>query len=253
MTNYILPLMNNGIVIQLVIVAASIVLGMLLYPRLIKTYSRFVTNLYKNLAKYRYFTEETKEAAVKEPAPKTEESSDRRSQIPSIIGKSKTKLGHDRTKTATTSENEKVIEKESTFASATGEEIVPMDDIDIPLEKVEIVSEEEFDADKETVGLEIEKGAILASGASYDELMNAGEIVTKKQPTDEEKDEAGRILHENRNTGLFEQMMAGSEKLSHSIASVIEFHLSRRAKEMTEPQTTDYPDDFGSFDINSIF
>ena len=216
MTNYILPLMNNGIVIQLVIVAASIVLGMLLYPRLIKTYSRFVTNLYKNLAKYRYFTEETKEAAVKEPAPKTEESSDRRSQIPSIIGKSKTKLGHDRTKTATTSENEKVIEKESTFASATGEEIVPMDDIDIPLEKV-------------------------------------GEIVTKKQPTDEEKDEAGRILHENRNTGLFEQMMAGSEKLSHSIASVIEFHLSRRAKEMTEPQTTDYPDDFGSFDINSIF
>ena len=47
--------------------------------------------------------------------------------------------------------------------------------------------------------------------------------------------------------------MAGSTQLKDSIASVIEFHLAKRAEETVEPQITDYPDDFENFDINSIF
>lgn len=229
--------------IQLIVVAASLVLGMFLYPILLRKVTRLVEWMYWNL-KGNTPTEKTDE--VRKIKKETNER-------PSVIGESKTKLGHDRTKTATNVENEKDTEKENTFAPETDENPAPMDEINVPLDKVENLTEEEFNADDEALELETGEGAVQASGASYDELMNAGRAIAKAEPSDKEKDEAGRILYENRNTHLFEQMMAGSAQLKDSIASVIEFHLAKRAEETAEPQRTDYPDDFENFDIDSIF
>lgn len=229
--------------IQLIVVAASLVLGMFLYPILLRKVTRLVEWMYWNL-KGNTPVEKTDE--VRKIKQEADEGS-------SVIGESKTKLGHDRTKTATSPEKEKVTEKENTFAPETDGNPAPMDGIDVPLDKVENLTEEEFDEDDEALELETGEGAVQASGASYDELMNAGQVIAKAEPSDKEKNEAGRILYESRNTHLFEQMMAGSTQLKDSIASVIEFHLAKRAEETVEPQITDYPDDFENFDINSIF
>lgn len=230
--------------IQIIVVAASIVLGMTLYPVLLKKIDRFVNWWYWHMRASPVEKEVSKKSKP-EPEP---------SKTPSVIGESKTKIGHDRTNATTGPKNDGVIEKESTFAPETKEETNQIADVDVPLEKVETLTEEEFDPDEEMLGLEAERGAVLASGAGYDELMNAGEVVVKAKPSDEEKDEAGRVLYENRNTRLFDQMMASSDKMKESIASLMEFHLAKRAgEENRSREETDFPDDFKNFDINSIF
>lgn len=244
MTNYIPHPMNSRFIIQLFVIIASLILGMLIYPYLIKMYSRFVTNLYKNLGKYRYFTEETEEEIKKKPSTKTE-------NVPSVIGTSKTIIGHSRTKTSISIENEKVIEKENTFAPETDEESNLMN-VDVPLGKVENLSQEEFDADEETVDLEMEKDAVLASGASYDELMKTGKVITKDKPTDEEKDEAGRILYENKSTEIVEQAVSNDEKTFAKVNALIHFHMKKHHADMDNEEYSGSKD-FENFDVTQLF
>lgn len=230
--------------IQIIVVAASIILGMILYPTLLKKVNNLVNWWYWNMGA----------GSMEKGANKVHKPEPESSKISSVIGESKTKIGHDRTKATTNPKNAGVEEKDSTFASKTAEETNQIADVEVPLEKVETLTEEEFDPDQEMVELEAERGAVLASGAGYDELMNAGEVIVKAKPSDQEKDEAGRVLFESRNTQLFEQMMASSDKMKDSITSVIEFHLAKQVKkENKSGEETDIPNDFKDFDIDSIF
>ncbi|SHG41398.1 hypothetical protein, partial [Dysgonomonas macrotermitis] len=148
--------------------------------------------------------------------------------------------------------NDGVIEKESTFAPETKEETNQIADVDVPLEKVETMSEEEFDPDEEAVGLEAERGAVLASGAGYDELMNAGEVIAKVKPSDEEKGEAGRVLYENQSTEIIEQFASKDRQTLEKVNALIRFHVKKH--NLTEDgEKLSGSEEFENFDINSIF
>lgn len=228
--------------IQIIVVAASIVLGMILYPILLKKIDRFVNWWYWHMRASPVEKEVSKKSKP-EPEP---------SKIPSVIGESKTKIGHDRTNATTNPKNDGVIEKESTFAPETKEETNQIADVDVPLEKVETLTEEEFDPDEEAVGLEAEKGAVLASGAGYDELMNAGEVVVKVKPSDKEKDEAGRVLYENQSTGIVEQFASKDRQTLDKVNALIRFHVKKHNLTEEDDYMPD-PEEFENFDINSIF
>lgn len=236
--------MNSYYIIQIGVVVSSVLLGILLYPRISRIYRRFISDQYEKQST-RQRVEEEKE----KPPPGSRE-------IPSIIGKSKFRIGHSRTKATTGPENEKVIEKEDTFVPEAPQDAGRMDQVSIPLEKEEDdgkAREAEFDPQEEETALETGQDAVLASGASYDQLMDTGRIIVKEEPSDKEKDRAGSVLYENRSTGIVEKMISSGEKLKVSIASLIDFHLAKRAKYLTGTEIAGYPDDFNDFDIDSIF
>lgn len=241
--------MNSQLVIQAVIVLASLVLGMMLYPRLVKTYTRLVTKLYKNLEGGS--DKNTPDEPDKKTVPKEE--------IPSsVIGASKTVVGHSRTKAATGTENEKVIEKESIFAThtdETDENTEPMDGIDVPLEKISNSTEGEIDTENERLEFDMPKDAVQASGVSYDELMETGRVIAKERPADAEKDKAGRILYENRNTEMVEEMISYDEKSLEKINSLIRFHMKKHNLDVNTGTgiPSSETDDFENFDASSIF
>jgi len=234
MTNYIYRPMKSSVV-QIIVVTASVVLGMFLYPKLKGVYTNFVLRLYRNL-------EIDKLPEEKKPEPKTE-------RTVSVVGESRTISGHSRTKTATSPENEKVIEKEHTFAPETDDDPAPMDDINIPLDKIESLTEGEFDPDEEALELESEDNAVLASRASYDELMSAGKVITKDKPSNEEKDKAGKVLYENKNTKIVEQVVSKDEITLTKVNALIHFHMK---KHHLNAENSD-SDDLENFDIDSIF
>lgn len=234
--------MNNRYIIQLIVILSSLVLGMVLYPLVLKKWRAFVEWL------YRITYGDTK----KEPSNKTEKVIVKPDENSSIVGKSKTKVGHSQTNTAKTDDSEVDTKKEDTFVPRSEEESPIMEGISVPLGKESPMTQEEMAEEEGPLDADPKEVAV-ASGASYDELMKTGKTIVKEQPTDEEKNEAGRILLENQNTELFKTMMAGSEKLSSSIASIIDFHLAKRAKEIKDTEVREYPDDFNDFDFNSIF
>jgi hypothetical protein len=236
--------MNSQLIIQAVIVAASVILGMMLYPRLVKAYTRLVTRLYRNL---------DKDGDKQAPGNADKKTLRGVADIPPVIGESKTIAGHGRTKATTSPANEKGIEKENIFApemNGTPE----MEDIDVPLEKVETLPEEEFDAEEENEELETGNGTVLASGVSYDELMETGRVIARERPSDEEKGMAGRILYENRSTEMVEEVVSHDEKSLAKVNELISFHMKKHNLNV-DGGTAKFPvpDGFEDFDINSIF
>lgn len=230
--------------IQIIVVAASIVLGMILYPVLLKKVNGLVNWWYWNMGA----------GSMEKGADKVCKPEPEPSKIPSVIGESKTKIGHDRTNATTNPKNDGVIEKESTFAPETKEETNQIADVDVPLEKVETLPEEEYDPDEEAVELEAERGAALASGAGYDELMATGNVIANEHPSDEEKDEAGRVLYENEATEMVEQIVSQDEKTFAKVNDLISFHMKRHNLNPDDGMNgKPLPEDFEDFDISSIF
>ena len=228
--------------IQIIVVAASIALGMILYPTLLNKINHFVNWWYWNMGDNK--REEIANGKEKpEPEP---------SKISSVIGESKTKIGHDRTKATTSQKNGGVAEKDSTFASDSQEETNQIADVDVPLAKVEALTEEEFDSDEEAVKLEAEQGAIQASGASYDELMNAGQTITKDKPSNEEKEAAVRVLYVNRSTELVEQIISHDEQTLAKVNALIRFHMKKHNLN-EEDDNISGSEEFENFDFSSIF
>jgi len=210
---------------------------------LLKTYTRIVTNLYRNLP--------TGNKPSKEDSPPLKED-----ERPSIIGKSKALTGHSRTKAATDSQTDAMEKKEHTFVpeiQEEGKEAAGRIEVDVALERIENPQEESIDPEEEILELESRDGAFLASGLSYDELVSAGQVAVKEQSSDKEKDEAGCVFYQHRDTLLLEQVKASAPELGKSIAALIDFHLAERAKENASVSGSVYPDDFKNFDIDSIF
>ena len=230
--------MNNRSIVQLIVVITSILLGMFLYPWLRRKFVRFIEAIYMQTRDNKPI-EEKKEPPI-------------RKEIPSIVGKSKFNPGQSRTKAATDLESEKAIEKVSTFVPPTDSD-PQIKDVEVSLEKIENLSEEEFDEEAEQEELEIGRDALQASGVSFDELITTGNIIHKDKPSDEEKDTAGQILYENQSTEIVEQICSKDEATLAKVNTLI--HLHMRKYNLETEEKADFPEsqEFKNFDINSIF
>lgn len=227
--------------VQLIVVIASILLGMILYPILVRKWRQFVDWLY--VITYAKTTEEIK---VENPKKTTVEED----KIASFVGKSKFNLRQPTPNTATDLKSENPIEKESTFAPSTDSDPEKFD-VDVPLEKEQPMTPDEVAEEEEP--LDARHDAVMASGASYDELMHTNRAIVDKQASEADKEEAGRVLYENHQTDMFEQMAVGSEETARTIATLIDVHLAMRAQRLQGVNEIIYPDDFKDFDIDSIF
>ncbi|NDV70398.1 hypothetical protein [Dysgonomonas sp. 25] len=230
--------MSNRFIIQLIVVISSVFLGMFIYPRLKRLFICFIEKLYLQTRDDKPIEDESTVLQVE--------------KIPSIIGKSKWIPGQRRTKTATDSENEKEKENAPIFAPDSQEGDPKMEDIEVPLEKIETLSEDEFDEESEQEELEIERGALQASGASYDELMKTGKILQKEKPSDEEKDTAGEVLYQQQFTDVVEQISSKDEATLTKVNEMIHFHMKKHNLNADDFEIGS-DDDLKNFDANSIF
>lgn len=227
--------------VQLIVVIASILLGMILYPILVRKWRQFVEWLYLityGKAKEEVKVEDSKKTTVEE------------NKIASIVGKSKFNLRQSTPNTATDLKSENPIEKESTFAPEPDSDPEKFD-VDVPLEKEQSVTPDEAAAEEEP--LDAGRDAVLASGASYDELVHTNRTIVNKQASEADKVEAGRVLYENHQTDMFEQVAANSEETARTIATLIDVHLAMCAQRLQGVNEIIYPDEFKDFDIDSIF
>lgn len=230
--------------VQIIVVTASVLLGLILYPALAKAYTRFITGQYNKLA--------GEQVEKPEIIPqKTEEK-------PSIIGKSRFNLSQSKPNTATDLETKKGNEKEHIFAPESGEE-PPIMDVDVPLERV-VNQDEEINLKEEEEDMEemIGPGAVLASGVVFDELVKTKEVIEKPDATEKEEQQAGKVLLENQNTVLVGQMMEGSTELSARISYLIDIQdkalAAENEKQLSKKQRKELDaEEFKNFDINSIF
>ena len=235
--------MNNRFIAQLIVVVASVILGMIIYPWLRRKFVRLIEKIYLQTRNDRPVDEFQRPASAKKSRPI-------KAETPSIVGKSKWEPGHRGTKAASDLESENPKEKEHIFAPESGEES-PLMDMDYPLEKEE--AEGEVNLDEEETELSVENDADCASGASYEELMHTNRTIVNEEAPKEDKEEAGRVLYENEKTEMFQQVVASSEETASVITSLIDVHLAMRAERLRKEQEVTYPDDLKDFDINSIF
>lgn len=225
-------------IIQLIVVVASVLLGMFIYPWLRKKFKQFIDDTYNRMNPK---PNEIKQEIIPE--------------IPSVIGKSKFKIGHSRTKAATDSESDKREENAPIFASDSTDGDPEIKDVYVPLEKEEEVSQSPPNSEDE-VDIECEDGAVQASGVYYDELVNTKQTIQKDAPDDDEKSEAGRVLYEQESTEILGQIISNDEKTLAKVNELIHFHVKKYNSGKDEGKTNnkvDVSNDFNNFDINSIF
>lgn len=232
--------MNNRYIIQLVVVITSILLGMILYPILLRKWKRFVEWLY--LSSGGKTSEEKKQSS----------SSTKNEEIPSVVGKSKFVVGHSRTKATTESKSGKREENASIFAEESEDGDPQMKDVSVPLEREDISENDPIDSADEAINLEVEDGAFCASGVDFDELTKTGEVIRKENPTKEEKDQAGHVLYENQSTEMIDQVTARDEATLDKVNALIHHHMKKYNLHTEEVLTSD-SEDFENFDVNNIF
>lgn len=227
--------------VQIIVVISSVLLGLLLYPLLAKSYTRFITSQYKNLTKGNTGKQE------KNLSQKVENSS--------LIGKSKFSLSQSTPKPAMDFKTEKPNKKEHIFAAETVEEPNQMD-IHVLLEKAE-KTEAEINYEEEEINIHLGKDAVYAGGASFDELMQIKSVIEKPTPSIKEELEAGKILYQNQETHMVEQLASGNQAILSKVSSLIKIHLEQYEKEqrdnVSETDETKDEDDFRGFDFASIF
>ena len=160
-----------------------------------------------------------------------------------------------RNKARTTSgEKEKVSEKlspegivgKSTFVLTTGKRTIPVPgssgkmDIEVPLEyetNIETIEEQE---ELEQLGLPTE----ISSNITFEEMMEVVNEVESVKPQNPTK--AGKLLHENENTGWVEQISSSSSAYQKRIVELIDLHLGSLAQNEVNLGADD---DLEGFDI----
>lgn len=185
-----------------------------------------------------------------------------------IIGKSKFDIRQSRTEATTLINNKKENENASIFVEKEEKKT----SVAIPLDKLdEVFSKDDLsDKDSNEINLEIENtppefepdndseeidetegeeedtegraGGSMASGLDFNHLANMVRTVeTPDNASSEEKEEAGRVLVEIRNTDMFEQVVSGEPKKKVVVSSLIDdyftaFHRKQQeAGEWNEP------------------
>lgn len=167
---------------------------------------------------------------------------------PSIIGQSKFKLSQP-LPTATTpiAKEPEIEESVSNFTPEENQE--PMD-IDVPLEK-EIIEDNSIDEEQEAIELEelFGKNVAFASGVDINELEKLKHIIETPSAEIQEKEQAGKILYENKETDMVEQMVSDNSNTASIISNLIDLHMTSYLKENIS-KTQKISDEANDFDVN---
>lgn len=201
--------------------------------------------------KYLYHLISLGKKKLEEQQSQTKEIHSKKSDLStSILGKSKFNLCQPLPIAATTVAKELIIEEDG-HNFATDENQTPMD-IDIPLEK-EPEEEDYFDEDEEAIELEemFGKDVCFAAGIDINDLDKVKHVIETPSPDAKEKQEAGKVLYENKETDMFEQLASGKTKVSSIISNLIDIHIALHLKEKGEfvDQSNEF-DELKNFDVN---
>lgn len=219
--------------ILLIIILAAILLFLLLaYPTIARLYRIF------HLGKEQM----EKEKSVEPNQPKI-------SKIEaSIVGKSTFTLSQPLPTTTTPVAREPIIEDNApTFAAES--DPAPMD-VDYPLDREE--NTDEIDEDQEAIELEemFGKDVFFASGVTIDELHKLKHVVESNTSSQSEQREAGRILYENKETEIVEQLSSG--KTASIISNLIDLHVTFHREEQGTSKVVDESEELEEFDVNKF-
>ncbi|GAB6122402.1 hypothetical protein JCM30204_35510 [Dysgonomonas termitidis] len=166
----------------------------------------------------------------------------------SIVGKSTFTLSQPLPTTTTPMAKEPIIEENApTFA--TESDPAPMK-IDYPLDREE--NNDEIDEDQETIELKemFGKDVCFASGVTIDELHKLKQVVESTEASQNEQREAGRILYENKETEIVEQLSSG--KTASIISNLIDLHVTLHQKEQGTSKIVDESEELEDFDVNKF-
>ena len=175
-----------------------------------------------------------------------------------IVGKSNFKMPSKVPRTvpdtATADEGEAVNEEDITFADETDGQTSE----DLTQEELaEIFSDHRGsdvrnDDDWDEEDMQVEG---YASGASFEDIDTAVRTVKKPAPTKEEKQQAGKVFNQIRNSELFESITESMEAVGDRVVEMMDLFLkqpqvqSARITEATAPKPFKLPDSIEDFDI----
>jgi len=167
----------------------------------------------------------------------------------SIVGKSTFNLSQPVPTTTTPISKESIIENDA-HIFATESDPAPMD-IDYSLER-EANDEDNLNEDEEAIELKemFGKDVCYASGVEIDELHKLKHVLESAKVTQSERQEAGRILYENKETEIVEQLSSG--KTANIISGLIDLHITLHQKEQGKPKEIKESEELESFDVNKF-
>lgn len=133
----------------------------------------------------------------------------------------------------------------STFATESDPQ--PMD-IDYPLNKDKF--EDEIDEEQETIELKemFGKDVCFASGVVIEELHTLKHVIESSDSTKKQRAEAGKILYENRETEIVEQLSSG--KTASIISNLIDLHITDIQEKQNLTEDINDSEELENFDIN---
>ncbi len=213
--------------------ATLLLLWILLYPTIIRLYHIF------HLGKKQMEKEKTKTS----DNPITSE------KEASIVGKSTFTLSQPVPTTTTPTPKEPIIADDA-HNFATESDPAPMD-IDYSLER-EAKDEDNLSEDEEAIELKemFGKDVCYASGVEIDELHKIKHVIESPEVTQSERQEAGRILYENKETEIVEQLSSG--KTANIISGLIDLHITLHQQEQGKPKEIKESEELESFDVNKF-
>ena len=156
--------------------------------------------------------------------------------------------------TATADEGEAVNEEDITFADETDGQTSE----DLTQEELaEIFSDHRGsdvrgDDDWDEEDMQVEG---YASGASFEDIDTAVRTVKKQTPTKEEKQQAGKVFNQIRNSELFDSITESMESVGDRVVEMMEIFLKQpqaqavKVAEVFTPQPFKLPDSIEDFDI----
>lgn len=158
---------------------------------------------------------------------KNEEQSEKKGKRVGRVGKSMPDLRQMMTLNDSYLETDKTDEKEHTFDSSKDESEPEPKDLVIDADPTETVVDDEEDEIAGYTGEEV----YTAGGMDYDVMMNTVGTINSKTVSEEEEQQAGKVLLENRNTELVDKMVSAKGELSVRITSLIGLRLQQHAEE----------------------
>ncbi len=220
-------------IILIIIIATVLLLWILLYPTIMRLYHIF------HLGKRQMEKENNNP-----DKPITSETE------ASIVGKSNFTLSQPVPTTTTPMAEESII-RDDAHTFATESDPAPMD-IDYSLEKESGNDEDNLDEDDEAVELKemFGKDVCFASGVVIDELHKLKHVIESPKVSQTERQEAGKILYENKETEIVEQLSSG--KTASIISELIDLHVTLHQKEHGISKNVNESEELESFDVNQF-
>ena len=205
-----------------------------------------------------FLVTERRQPQEKEPPEEEKPKSVEKKEDNGIVGKSNFKMPPKVPRTvpdtATADEGEAVNEEDITFADETDEQTSE----DLTQEELtEIFSDHRgsdvrVDDDWDEEDMQVEG---YASGASFEDIDTAVRTVKKPTPTKEEKQQAGKVFTQIRNSEFFDSITENMESVGDRVVEMMELFLKQpqaqpiKVAEVFAPKPFKLPDNIEDFDI----